>query len=172
MMRFPGWKAREMVGMQNSQGHDAAQPRTERPTSDVASLLARAASLVSPILAARGQSIVMGPMAGDVMVDRKPCRLVALIAAALQEMSGYTNRNGRITCMVLRHAVVLRGENPIIMPDSVLAADWLMLGRAKALGIAPQLTWDQGRGPVLTLIMPNRVPGGGNGAVTGQFALA
>jgi hypothetical protein len=134
-------------------------PRTAQKKdtpNDLASLLERAASLTAPILGARGQSVDMGPMAADVVVDRKACRVVALIASAFQELSGYTNRNGRITCTVLRHAVVMRGENPIIMPDAALPADWLMLGRAKALGITPMLTWDQGYGPVLTLALPAR----------------
>jgi hypothetical protein len=141
-------------------------------TNDLASLLARAISLTAPILSARGQTVDMGPVVAGVIVDRKPCRLVALIAAALQELSGYTNRNGRITCMTLRHAVMLRGENPIIMPDSALTVDWLMLGRAKALGISPLLTWDQGSGPLLTLIMPVRVSDPRSGGRPGPLALA
>jgi hypothetical protein len=133
-------------------------------TNDLASLLARAISLTAPILSARGQTVDMGPVVAGVIVDRKPCRLVALIAAALQELSAYTNRNGRITCSVLRHAVILRGENPIIMPEQALAVDWLMLGRAKALGITPTLTWDQGHGPVLILELPARVASAESGS--------
>jgi hypothetical protein len=155
----------------------ADAPAQEAPlqrgaANDLANLLARAAALVAPILRARGQTVVMGPVAADIAVDRKPCRLVALMAAAFQEISGYTTRNGAITCTTLRHAIVLRGENPIIMPDAALTADWLMLGRARALGIDAILSWDQGRGPVLTLAMPLRASTGGVGAMTGWFAPA
>jgi hypothetical protein len=149
-----------------------AAPSQPGAANDIASLLARAAALAAPILHARGQKAVMGPMAAEISIERKPCRIVALMAAAFQELSGYTNRNGAITCMAVRHAIVMRGENPIIMPDAALTPDWLMLGRARALGIVTTLSWDQGRGPVLTLSMPLRVSTTGIGARTIRFAPA
>jgi hypothetical protein len=134
-----------------------APPATALPR-DVASLISRAAALSAPIFAARRQTIAAGPTVADVFVDRKPCRMVALFACALQEMSAFTIRNGVVTSMVLRHAVILRGENPIIMPDHALSIDWVMLGRSRALGVKPELSWDQGRGPLLTLLLPSERP--------------
>jgi hypothetical protein len=135
----------------------AAPPAQLELARDAASLLTRAATLTGPIFAARGQTIILEPTAGDAYAAERPCRIVALFACALQEMSSLVLRNRSIACSVQGDTVVFRGENPIIMSDSVLAVDWLLLGCAKALNVVPTLDWEQGRGPRLTLMLPKCV---------------
>lgn len=138
--------------------------RQKKLSDDAATLLSRAARLSSPMLAARGQIVSFGPMERDTYAGDRPCRIVALFACALQEMSTLTQRKGVVTCTVLADAVVFRGDNPIMIPDAALAMDWMMLDRARALAVVPQLGWDQGRGPVLTLVLPDRMSGNCNPA--------
>jgi hypothetical protein len=120
---------------------------------DLGDLARRAADLAAPILAARNQTIAIGPEDGLAIVQRQ-VRLGPLLSCAIQEISGYTIRDGSISCLVLHHAIILRGENPIVMPEHALALDWLTNVRARALGVSPVLGWDQGRGPTLTLLLP------------------
>jgi hypothetical protein len=122
--------------------------------SGVASLVAIALDLCAPMLAARGQTATMDHQSGAAIVGRRSSPLGALLACAVQEVSGCTIRGGAITCTVLRHAVILRGDNPIIMPEAALSLDWMMLVRAKAVGVKASLQWEQGRGPLLTLALP------------------
>lgn len=150
-----------------------AQPRPPDFARDARSLLMRAAALTGPIFAARGQTIVLEPTTEDLFAGDRPCRMVALFACALQEISSLALRNGSVTGSIFGDAVVLRGENPIIMSDSVLSVDWLLLGRARALGVVPTLGWDQGRGPMVTLILPKPERSGVLGSeATGLAGLA
>jgi hypothetical protein len=131
-----------------------ALPASYTVKADLASLIARATILAQPVLAARGQTLVLASAPPPPAVERRSSRLCALLACAIHELSGCTMRGGRITCTLLHDGAMLRGENPIIMPDHALALDWIMLMRAKALGVRPILEWEQGRGPLLTLILP------------------
>jgi hypothetical protein len=132
------------------------RPHGETPSArqvDLRETARRAAALAGPILAARRQTIAIGPDDDRATTPRLP-RLGPLLCCAIQEISGYTARGGCISCLVLPHAVILRGDNPIIMPEHALALDWLTTVRARAHGVSPLLGWDQGRGPTLTLLLP------------------
>jgi hypothetical protein len=141
--------------MAYGRGADLASLQTYRSAQpNIAGLVARAAALAGPVLAARRQTLTFGPGAAPAALERRASRLCTLLTSAIQELSACTVRDGAISCTILRHAVVLRGENPIILPQSILALDWLTLVRAKALGVRTQLEWEQGRGPLLTLLLP------------------
>ncbi len=133
-----------------------AEPTLQQPL-DLRETARRAAQLAGPILAARNQTIAIGPTEGPAIAQRQ-MRIGPLLACAIQEMSGYTIRGGSISCLVMSHAVVLRGENPIVMPEHALALDWLTVVRCRAQGVSPTLVWDQGRGPTLMLTLPAPPP--------------
>jgi hypothetical protein len=132
------------------------RPQGEPPPAmqlDLRDVARRAAELAGPILAARGQTIDIGPEDGPAVAPRQQ-RLGPLLSCAIQEISGYTRKDGSISCLVMSHAIIMRGENPIVMPEHALTLDWLTVVRARAHGVSPLLGWDQGRGPALTLLLP------------------
>jgi hypothetical protein len=130
-------------------------PVQRRPEPAMDGVVARAVALAAPVLVARRQSLTFAPAAPAASAGRSATRLCALLAAAIHELSACTVRRGAISCTVLRHAVVLRGENPIILPEYALTLDWMTQVRAKALGVRAIFEWEQGRGPLLTLILPS-----------------
>jgi hypothetical protein len=130
---------------------NSAQPTAR---DDIAALLERAACLAAPVLTARGQTLSIESGAHGAVIERRGARLCTLMACAIHEMSGCTVRGGSISCATLHHAVLMRGDNPIIVPEHALSLDWMMLVRAKALGVRPLLDWEQSRGPLLTLMLP------------------
>jgi hypothetical protein len=153
------------------------RPQGEPPQAkplDLRDVARRAAELAGPILTARGQTITIAPEDGPAVALRQ-LRIGPLLSCAIQDISGCTIRDGSISCLVMSHAIILRGENPIVMPEHALTLDWLTVVRARAHGVSPVLGWDQGRGPTLTLLLPalqqgrrsNRGAGWSRAAVAG-----
>jgi hypothetical protein len=102
----------------------------------------------------RDQTISAAPQNSRTATLMSQPRLVDLISDCIGEISGLALRHSDLTLSVKAGTISIEGSNPIYLPEDVLTLPALVRMRCLAMDVRPSLLWNQGVGPVLTLVMP------------------
>jgi len=143
----------------------AASPRyleasaiDSRPLANVARIFNEAVVHCRPLLQSRQQAVVIESdrMRFVAPIPRKP--LAALVAHAISDISSFSRRGAKLSLGALGASIVVRGVNPIDLPEHGLLVEEELRLKAANLLADTRLAWDQGRGPLLTIVLPTARP--------------
>ncbi len=91
-----------------------------------------------------------GDLDGETLAD--------LLARALQDMSALSRRGAVLSLTAADSAIVIESHHPLEIPGDGLKIDGSVQQEAHDMRIAAEMTWEQGRGPRLTLTLPQSRP--------------
>ncbi len=89
-----------------------------------------------------------GDLDGETLAD--------LLARALQDMSALSRRGAVLSLTAADSAIVIESHHPLEIPGDGLKIDGSIQQEAQDMRIAAEMTWEQGRGPRLTLMLPQQ----------------
>jgi hypothetical protein len=128
--------------------------RNRVSSPDAEWFFSKALSTCDDVLRSRQQSIMIDDVAFDAAGEIDGERLARLLARALRDMSVLSRRGAVLSLTADGSAIVIESHHPIEIPGAGLEIDSAIKEEARTLHVAAEMTWDQGRGPRLTLMLP------------------
>jgi hypothetical protein len=102
----------------------------------------------------RGQSVSVEHRHQCPTTRINQARLIELLSDAIRDISSLSLRDHDLIIRFSRNLIAISGCNPIDLPNTGLELEKAFRLRAFMMRVGVALTWEQGRGPALTLTLP------------------
>lgn len=125
-------------------------------------IFSQALSNCDEVIRDRQQSVMLKHGAFNAAGDIDGETLAQLLARALRDMSGLSSRGAVLSLTAADTAIVIESHHPLELPGAGLEIDRDIQQKARDLRVAAEMTWDQGRGPRITFMLPSGNGGRGS----------
>ncbi len=130
--------------------------RSKSSLHDAEWIFSKALSDCDDVFRSRQQSVLLVKIAYDDVDGIDGDDLAHLLSLALSDMSALSRRGAVLSLTAAESVIVIESHHPLEIPGGGLEIDVSIEHEARGMHIVAEMTWDQGRGPRLTLMLPGR----------------
>ncbi len=151
----------ELIAASPASGRSA--PRARDTRTNVKWIIGEAINDCRDLLRLRQQSVTIARLDLHRLSTSLQDALVRLLSLAIDEVSSVSSRRSTLSVWAAGRDIVIQSHHPLDIIGQELTPDAALRAAARDLLVAIAMTWDQGRGPRLTLSLPTAVGKAGRG---------